>query len=50
MIVAGVALFMYKDKKGKALDADHTFGFGEFLLVSLKSICLFETLFDLDKN
>jgi UDP-galactose transporter B1 len=35
MIVLGCAAFMYKgDKKSKALDADHTIGFGELLLVS----------------
>ena len=33
MIVLGVALFIYKDKQGAALDADHTFGWGEILLV-----------------
>lgn len=33
LIVVGVALFMYKDKKAAALDADHTFGAGELLLV-----------------
>ena len=34
MIVLGVALFIYKDKKGGAIDADHTFGWGEALLVT----------------
>lgn len=34
MIVMGVAMFVYKDKKGSAVDADHTFGWGEALLVS----------------
>ena len=34
LIVVGVALFMYKDKKAAALDADHTMGAGELLLVS----------------
>ena len=37
MIVAGVALFTYKDKKGAAADADHTMGAGEILLVSMHS-------------
>ena len=35
MIVMGVAMFVYKDKKGSAVDADHTFGWGEALLVSI---------------
>jgi len=34
LIVVGVALFMYKDKKAAALDSDHAFGAGELLLVS----------------
>ena len=35
MIVIGVAMFMYKPKRGgSALDADHVFGWGEALLVS----------------
>lgn len=36
MIVLGVALFMYKPKNvQKALDSDHTFGWGEVLLVRI---------------
>ncbi len=34
MIVMGVSLFIYKDSKAKALDADHAVGWGELLLVS----------------
>lgn len=35
LITIGVALFIYKDSKNssKGLDADHTFGIGEMLLV-----------------
>lgn len=33
LIVAGVALFLYKPKKGAGSD-DHVFGYGELLLVS----------------
>ena len=33
MIVAGVALFMYKDKKAKAVDNSSGYGYGELLLV-----------------
>lgn len=33
LIVTGVALFMYKPKKGAGGD-DHIFGYGELLLVS----------------
>lgn len=33
LIVSGVALFMYKPKKGVASDDEHLFGFGEMLLL-----------------
>ncbi|KAJ8414226.1 hypothetical protein AAFF_G00050960 [Aldrovandia affinis] len=33
LIVIGVALFMYKPKKGTASDDEHLFGFGEMLLL-----------------
>lgn len=33
LIVAGVALFLYKPKKGAGSE-DHVFGYGELLLVS----------------
>lgn len=33
LIVAGVALFLYKPKKGTG-DTEHVFGYGELLLVS----------------
>ena len=33
LIVSGVAMFVFKDKKTKAMDADHEFGSGEILLV-----------------
>ncbi len=37
MIVIGVALFVYKDKKSAAgVDADHTIGWGETLLVGVR--------------
>ena len=35
MIVIGVALFTFKDKKVKTKDDDHTFGYGGLLLVSM---------------
>lgn len=34
LIVAGVALFLYKPKKGTG-DTEHVFGYGELLLVSV---------------
>ena len=37
LIVAGVALFMYKPKKGAGSD-DHVFGYGELLLVSTANV------------
>ncbi|XP_077476082.1 solute carrier family 35 member B1 [Stigmatopora argus] len=33
LIVAGVALFLYKPNKSSAVDDDHVFGFGEILLL-----------------
>ena len=42
LIVIGVAIFTYKDQSGKGLDADHTFGWGEILLVSLLAILHFK--------
>lgn len=36
LIVTGVALFMYKPKKGSASADDHIFGYGELLLVSTR--------------
>ena len=35
MIVVGVALFIYKDKKAQANADDQTFGWGGLLLVSV---------------
>ena len=34
LITIGVAIFTYKDQSGKGVDQDHTFGWGEILLVS----------------
>lgn len=42
MIVAGVALFMYKDKKSKAEEGG--FGWGEILLVRIFFLLLFYKL------
>lgn len=35
LIVTGVALFLYKPNKGSTTSDEHTFGFGEMLLVGL---------------
>lgn len=35
LIVTGVALFLYKPNKGSSASDEHTFGFGEMLLVGL---------------
>lgn len=42
LIVTGVALFLYKPNKGSATSDEHTFGFGEMLLVGL---CFYSTFF-----
>lgn len=39
LIVTGVALFMYKPKKGGSVGDDHLLGYGELLLVSTESLC-----------
>lgn len=41
LIVSGVALFLYKPNKSSAVADDHVFGFGEILLVSLKTAFMF---------
>ncbi len=43
LIVTGVALFLYKPNKGSSASDEHTFGFGEMLLVGL-SLNLFVSL------
>lgn len=43
MICMGVAAFMYKDKKPSESEADHSFGFGEVLLVSKLDLAEYDT-------
>lgn len=46
LIVTGVALFMYKPKRGEGIVDDHLFGYGELLLVSANffTVCVYHFL------